>query len=212
MLNVADFNLMCGLFRDNLDLLFTPALDDIDKEKLAVMRTEALALRIGDGNGHNSESKTSHNGKNIEYDLKERVEPVLPKGYDEQKAAPWLVESLTAKVKIDGKQLTNENDSAGVSRMYAVGEVNFADVSCEKGTDNDKDFIVQQFDLCNGNAFPLCTQNCIEERIKEYATGEPLKCKIIIRGTFDEAAKESYKAFVLRCYDDYNIKIKVIDI
>jgi len=32
----------------------------------------------------------------------------------------------------------------------------------------DSKTIVQKFELCRGDAFPLSTQKCIEERLKEY--------------------------------------------
>lgn len=145
-----------------------------DKAALAEMRSESLCLRIGDANGHDSASRTSQNGKEIEFSLdgwKENQDN-LPESLEKKILAgdcrQFKTEVQDAHVFIDGAELDNENDPKGFSRMFAVGEGNFKNVDLELAGGRP----TQKFELENGDAYPLSTQYCILERLKEYNTAK----------------------------------------
>ena len=147
------------------------------QEKLAEMRSEAAALRIGDANGHDTNSRTSQNGKalsftleakTVESDVLREIERKVETGC----CKPFFREIQAADVTVGRTKLNNVNDPDGVSRMYAVGEGNFKSLSCEA---DQTGTILQVFELCDANAFPLSTQNCIKERFGEYATAKPIR-------------------------------------
>jgi hypothetical protein len=175
------------------------------QDKLAQMRTEATILRIGDANGHDELSRTSQNGKEIEFSLekKEATEPLpeaqIQKLKEEKKdgQAEILREVQSADVKVDGEELNNHNDPEGVARMFAVGEGNFQSLRCEVGEDGK---IREVITLCDGDAFPLSTQHCIKERIGEFQTANPMECEVCINlgPGCDEKTIESYTDFAER--------------
>lgn len=145
-----------------------------EAESLAEMRSESLCLRIGDANGHDSHSHTSQNGKEISFNLDawKEVQNNLPADLERKiidgDCSQFKTEVKNARVEIDGKVLDNSNDKSGFSRMFAVGEGNFKDVDL-KNVDGTP---TQRFVLENGDAYPLSTQYCILERLKEYNTAK----------------------------------------
>ena len=171
-----------------------------NQEKLKEMRSEALALRIGDANGHDSKSKTSQNGTTLEFDLndyerhklkysKETIEKIA-------KANPEgrLDEVRGSKVYVDGKEITEMDDKSGLSRAFALGEGNFKSMSYEI-VDNTPCEVIE---LENSDAYPLSTQFCIEERIQELNTAKIEEDKIPERlpGMTDEQYEEKKKELV----------------
>lgn len=185
-----------------------------NQEKLAEMRSEAIVLRIGDANGHDTNSRTAQNGKPIEFTLVEKdvEDKILNEAECKFKTGnykEYFREVQTADVKVGGIELNNTNDPQGVSRMFAVGEGNFKSLSCE--IDNSGS-IIQNFELCDGNAFPLSTQNCIIERIEEYATAKPLKYTPVVKlgNNCSNEVYKSYLAFADRIYRDYKVRMKVV--
>lgn len=79
-----------------------------------------------------------------------------------------MSEVQNANVEINGVRLENSDDTTGFSRMFAVGEGNFKNVDLEM-----VDGIpTQKFELENGDAYPMSTQYCILERLKEYNTAK----------------------------------------
>lgn len=183
------------------------------QEKLAEMRSEALVLRIGDANGHDTNSHTSQNGKAIEFTFEEKaVEDELPSDFESKfengDYEAYFLEIQSADVKVDGAELNNANDPKGISRMFAVGEGNFQSLSCEV---DDNGTIKQNFELCDGDAFPLSTQHCIEERLGEYKTAQPVNYTPVVKlgnNCSDEVYK-SYLAFADRIERDYNVRMEV---
>ena len=174
------------------------------QEKLAQMRSEAVAIRIGDANGHDSESRISQGGKEIAFTLEEKAVSELPlelkKKNGTDTCQPFFEEVQRADVRLDGTELDNNNDPEGFARMFAVGEGNFRSLHC---TMDESGTIEQEFVPCDGNAFPLSTQHCIEERINEYRTASPMQYKITIHvGDCDPSAFRSYLAFAERMEDD----------
>lgn len=184
------------------------------QDKLAEMRSEAIVLRIGDANGHDTNSRTSQTGKSIEFSLEEKpVSDELPSDfeskYEKGEYEDFFLEVQAADVKVDGTELNNVNDPKGFSRMFAVGEGNFQSLSCQI---DESGAIKQNFELCDGNAFPLSTQYCIEERLGEYQTAQPMEYTPVIKlgsNCSDEVYK-SYIAFRQRVKDDYGIRMEVI--
>lgn len=184
-----------------------------NQEKLAAMRSEAIVLRIGDANGHDTNSRTSQTGKSIEFSLKEKtVKDELPSDFESKFENGgyeiYFLEVQAADVKVDGTELNNANDPKGISRMFAVGEGNFQSLNCEVAEDGT---IKQNFELCDGNAFPLSTQYCIEERLGEYKTAQPMSYTPVVKlgGNCSEEAYQSYLAFADRIERDYNVRMEV---
>lgn len=184
------------------------------QEKLAEMRSEAIVLRIGDANGHDANSHTSQNGKVITFSLeKKAVMDELPSDYESKVESgdykEFFLEIQSADVTIDGVELDNTNDPKGYSRMFAVGEGNFQSLSCEV---DENGIIKQNFELCNGNAFPLSTQYCIEERLGEYKTAQPMEYIPVVRLGSDcsDEVYKSYLVFADKIERDYNVRMEVV--
>lgn len=185
-----------------------------NQEKLAEMRSEAISLRIGDANGHDTNSRTSQGGKSIEFTLEAKTvkDEVLKEVENKTKNGnyeAYFREVQAAYVKVGGIELNNANDPKGTARMYAVGEGNFKSLSCDIDESGN---IKQCFELCDGDAFPLSTQKCIEERIGEYETAKPMRYTPVVKLGYNcnDAVYESYKAFARRVKDDYGIRMEVI--
>ncbi len=184
-----------------------------NQEKLAEMRSEAIVLRIGDANGHDTNSRTSQTGKSIEFSLEEKtVKDELPSDFESKfengDYEAYFLEVQAADVKVDGTELNNANDPKGISRMFAVGEGNFQSLNCEVAEDGT---IKQNFELCDGNAFPLSTQHCIEERLGEYKTAQPMSYTPVVKlgSNCSDEVYQSYLAFADRIERDYNVRMEV---
>jgi len=180
-----------------------------NQEKLAEMRSEAIVLRIGDANGHDTNSRTSQNGKAIEFSLEEKaVMDELPSDFENGDYEAYFLEVQAADVKVDGTELNNANDPKGISRMFAVGEGNFQSLSCEI---DDNRTIKQNFELCDGNAFPLSTQHCIKERLDEYKTAQPMNYTPVVKlgKNCSYEVYKSYLAFADIIERDYNVRMEV---
>ena len=163
-------------------------------------RGECLCLRVGDGNGHDEWSRISQNGKEISFDLE---------NYEFAKSdTGWRDEIQRGEVWIDGQLLDNANDSKGFGRMFNLGEGNLKKMSMESGPDGQ---IVQVFEISHINSYPYCTQECIEERLKEFVTApsmiEDYKPVIRFAGKCSEEIQESYEQFCQKMYETYGIEI-----
>ena len=184
------------------------------QEKLAEMRSEAAALRIGDANGHDTNSRTSQNGKALSFTLEAKtveseVLREVERKVETEHCKPFFREVQAADVTVGGIELDNVNDPEGVSRMYAVGEGNFKSLSCKA---DQTGTIRQVFELCDADAFPLSTQNCIKERFGEYATAKPVRYTPVIRlgSDYTKETYDSYRDFARRTKDEYGINLEVI--
>lgn len=173
---------------------------DFDQEKLSEMRTECLCLRVGDGNGHDELSRISQNGKAISFDLENYEFAESDTG--------WRDEITRADVRIDGQMLDNANDPSGFGRMYNLGEGNLKKMSMESGPDGQ---IVQVFEISHINSYPYCTQECIEERLKEFITApsmvENYKPEIRFTGKCSKETRKNYVRFRRAMYRRYGIEI-----
>ncbi len=183
------------------------------QDKLSEIRSEAIVLRIGDANGHDTNSRMSQTGKSIEFTLEQKAlsdEQLndFENKFKKSEYKDFFREVQMADVKVGGIELNNDNDPKGFSRMFAVGEGNFKSLNCKV---DESGAIKQNFELCDGNAFTLSTQYCIEERICEYVTAHPLKFTPVVKlgSNCDKEAYTSYCAFADRIYRDYNIRMEV---
>ena len=183
-----------------------------NQEKLAEMRSEAIVLRIGDANGHDTNSRTSQTGKSIEFNLEQKaVSDELPSDFESKfekgEYDEFFLEVQSADVKVGGTELNNTNDPKGISRMFAVGEGNFQSLNCEV---DENGVIKQNFELCDGNAFPLSTQHCIEERLDEYKTAHPMKYTPVVKlgSNCSDEVYQSYLAFADKIERDYNVRME----
>ena len=184
-----------------------------DSEKQAQMRSEALCLRVGDANGHDSRSRISQNGKRTDFALEDWKLEELPKDLKDAIAkgdyAQFKKEAGYTHVEVDGVETTDENDEDGFGRAFAVGEGNFRTMSME----TDEDGPVEKIVLEDGDAYPLCTQFCIVERLKEFNTAKIEKDIEITRpeGMNDKEFKEYQFQQRARLMDKINFTA-VIDI
>lgn len=143
-------------------------------EVLAQLRSESLALRIGDANGHDSKSDVSQSGKDIKFDLENcevqncEYSAETIKKIEKADRSGLLSEVEHSAVYVDDRLLTNENDEAGISRAFSLGEGNFKSLAFE--VDEGKPSEVIKLENCD--AFPLSTQFCIEERVREISTAK----------------------------------------
>lgn len=240
---VDDFNKADPTERITFDTSFIMNKDgSLKPEVLAELRSESLALRIGDANGHDSKSDVSQSGKDIKFDLQNcelqncEYSAETIKKIEEADGSGLLSEVEHSNVYVGDKLLTNEDDKAGISRAFSLGEGNFKDMSFEL-VEGKPSEIVQ---LENCDAYPLSTQFCIEERIKEINTAKidndyvperlpgmgdedynKLKAECVdqtakidsqiiidLPGASDTALK-SYKNFAARMEQKYNIEVKV---
>ena len=176
---------------------------EFNQEKLSEMRTECLCLRVGDGNGHDELSRVSQNGKEISFDLENYEFAESDKG--------WRDEITRGEVWIDGQMLDNANDLSGFGRMYNLGEGNLKKMSMESGPDGQ---IVQVFEIGHINSYPYCTQECIEERLKEFVTApsmvENYKPEIRFTEKCSKETRKNYVRFRRAMYRRYGIKIEGI--
>ncbi len=173
---------------------------EFNQENLSEMRTECLCLRVGDGNGHDELSRVSQNGKEISFDLENYEFAESDKG--------WRDEITRGEVWIDGQMLDNANDPSGFGRMYNLGEGNLKKMSMESGPDGQ---IVQVFEISHINSYPYCTQECIEERLKEFITApsmvENYKPEIRFTGKCSKETRKNYVRFRRAMYRRYGIEI-----
>jgi len=172
---VDDFNKANPSERITFDTSFIMNEDGSLKPKiLAQLRSESLALRIGDANGHDSKSDVSQSGKDIKFDLRncevqncEYSAETITK-IEEADRSGLLSEVEHSDVYVGDKLLTNKDDESGISRAFSLGEGNFKDLSFAV-VEGKPSEIVQ---LGNCDAYPLSTQFCIEERIREINTAK----------------------------------------
>lgn len=132
------------------------------------------ANQVSHANGHDSKSRTSQNGKEISFSLDDwkKVQNELPEDLrnkiESGDCINFLSEVQNANVEVNGVRLDDSNDKTGFSRMFAVGEGNFKNVDLEM----IDGIPTQKFELENGDAYPMSTQYCILERLKEYNTAK----------------------------------------
>ena len=144
----------------------------LSKSELSKLRSECLCLRIGDANGHDYESRTSQNGKAIDFSLRDwkQTEATMSDKLQKQiifaESSGILMEVGKAKVSIDGKILEKADDPEGIARAFALGEGNLKGLEFLPYGDG----VVEEVTLVDADAYPLSTQFCIEERLKEFNT------------------------------------------
>ncbi len=172
---VDDFNKANPLEQITFDTSFIMNEDgSLKLEVLAELRSESLALRIGDANGHDSKSDVSQSGKDIKFDLQNcelqncEYSAETIKKIEEADRSGLLSEVEHSDVYVGDKLLTNDDDETGISRAFSLGEGNFKRLSFEVNEGKPSE-IVQ---LENCDAYPLSTQFCIEERIREINTAK----------------------------------------
>src|SRR5699024_10864893 len=120
----------------------------------------------------------------------------------------WRDEITRADVRIDGQMLDNANDPKGFGRMYSLGEGNLKKMFMESGPDGH---IVQVVEIGHIKSYPYCTQECIEERLKEFKAApsmiENYKPEIRFTGKCSKETRKKYVRFRRAMYRRYGIKI-----
>ncbi|MBR0061660.1 MAG: hypothetical protein IJP68_09305, partial [Selenomonadaceae bacterium] len=94
--------------------------------------------------------------------------------------------------------LTQGVDTAGYGRMYMSGEGNLS-MSCDYNSATQA--VREVFKVFHGKAFPLSTQNCIEERLGELDTMKkfPVEAHVMIVGDYSKVDKKK----ISRAYSRY---------
>ncbi len=167
---------------------------NFNRETLARSAATIAALRLGDANREAAQFPYTQGGETIEVDFDSYVAP----------AKTWQDEIQRAKIFIindDGIRtslLTQGVDTNGYGRMYMSGEGNLS-MSCTYNPDTQA--IREVFKVLNGKAFPLSTQNCIEERLGELDTMKkfPVEAHIMIVGDYSKVDKKK----ISRAYSRY---------
>lgn len=170
---------------------------NFNRETLARSAATIAALRLGDANREAAQFPYTQGGETIEVDFNSYVSP----------AKTWQDEIQRAKIFIindDGIRtslLTQGVDTAGYGRMYMSGEGNLS-MSCAYNSNTQA--IREVFKVFNGKAFPLSTQNCIEERLGELDTMKnfPVEAHIQIVGDYSKVDKKKIeRAYSRYCRD-----------
>ena len=167
---------------------------NFNRETLARSAATVAALRLGDANREESQFPYTLGGEKIEIDFDSYVTP----------AKTWMDEIQRAKIFIineDGVRtslLSYGVDANGYGRMYMSGEGNLS-MSCAYNPDTQA--IREVFKVLHGKAFPLSTQNCIEDRLGELDTMKkfPVEAHIIIVGNLSKQDKKK----IFRIYSRY---------
>ena len=142
--------------------------EKINNEKF---KYNAAALRLGDAYGHDSSTTKTQSGDY--YDI--NFEPTKELISTEWDVNLWKEEIKDSKLTFYEKGIPigiNEiNDAHGYTRMYQFGEGNIKSMNSKIGENNEFQSVIN---VKSGMAKPLCTQECILERLKELKTTEDL--------------------------------------
>lgn len=181
--------------------------DSISIEKI---KNNATALRFGDAFGHDSSSDKTQNGGRM----------VINPDSANLNAGKWEEEIVGAKLEYYNMSnsaipIGNKNDPSGHTRMYQFGEGNINNMRSQIASNGEYEAIIE---IRNGNSFPLCTQECIRERIKELETAPQFDRTMTIiiysNGSSqknNEFVQNSYNLFVEKAEKEYYpIKFNVI--
>lgn len=180
----------------------------LSQEKMAQMRTQGLCLRVGDANGHNYESLTTQDGKELSFDLEDWTARGAEMSDDFRRhiraADPAFLseEVRTAQVTVDGVPL---GESDVISKAYALGEGNFKSLDFTAADDGTLEEAVT---LVKGDAYPLSTQFCIEERVKEMCSAAT-DSSPAIPTRHEGMSEEDYKKGMKRVMEEFYRQDKV---
>ena len=182
----------------NKQIVFEPNKINIDKFKY-----NAACLRIGDALGHDSSTTKTQSGDF--YDI--QFEPEKPLVHKEWDGNFWKDEikdsTLTFYEKGKAVQIDDSNDPKGFTRMYQFGEGNIESMHSEGNGSEEFNMVVNVKD---GRAKPLCTQECILERLKELQTTDDLfkhSMTININGKYNQEVHRLYESFARENSDAY---------
>lgn len=160
----------------------------------------ATALRLGDAYGHDSSSTKTQSGEHIDNISFGESTPVVNTKWNESAWREEIKNDILALKDKDGNKIRDideEADKDGYTRMFQFGEGNITAMHLQERKGNFETVI----DVKNGNAHPLCTQECIIERLKEMGTAQDLvephefSTTINIYGECDEQHKVLYESF-----------------
>ena len=164
----------------------------IDVEKF---KYNAASLRLGDAYGHDSSSTKTQSGGFYDIDFGEE-EPLVHEKWGEDYWKDEITDSsLVFHENGEAYSVNDSNDPSGFTRMYQFGEGNIASMHSQIGDDGEFQSVI---DVNNGMAKPLCTQECILERLKELKTTNglfPHSTIVNIRGDCDEKHIALYESF-----------------
>lgn len=195
-----------------------------DDGALARVRAESILIRIADACGHDSKSRTTQSGLSLVFDInewdsvsagltEEALDAVRNADY-----AQFSYEVADISFYVGDKPLNSGSHGESYVRAYGMGEGNFKSLDL---VDNDG---VPTLLICleSPDAFPLCTQMCITERILELYTAKLISDDELNSGTFtgdptigirvlvdiagaDELTEESYSHWCEKILDSYGI-------
>ena len=164
----------------------------IDKESF---KYNAAALRLGDAYGHDSSTTKTQSGDYYDIDF-EPTKELTSTIWDDNL---WQEEIKDSKLTFydngEPVSINDTNDPSGYTRMYQFGEGNIESMGSKIGEGNEFQSVI---DVKNGMAKPLCTQECILERLKELKTTNdlfPHSTVININGDCDDNHLNLYQSF-----------------
>jgi hypothetical protein len=173
----------------------TPVTFDRNAIDVEKFKYNAASLRLGDAYGHDSSSTKTQSGGYYDIDFGENDEL----SHEEWGEEFWKDEikgsNLTFHENNDSYGINESNDPSGYTRMYQFGEGNIASMHSRIGSEGEFESVI---DVNSGMAKPLCTQECILERLKELKTADelfPHSTTINLYGECDEKHMALYESF-----------------
>lgn len=165
-----------------------------NRETLAQSASTIAALRIGDANREAANFPYTQTGATIEVDFDSYVSPAKTWHEEIAKAKIFMIDDNGARTSL----LTQGVDVEGFGRMYMSGEGNLS-MSCEFNPKTQN--LREVFIISHGKSFPLCTQNCIDERLGELDTMKkfPVEAHIKIVGDYSTLDRKKIE----RMYNRY---------
>lgn len=182
---------MVGEYATSPDHYFTSV--NFTLEIIEQVKNNATALRLGDAFGHDSSSDRTQNGGRM------KINPYSAN----LDATKWQDEIEKSDLKYYGNgsntQINNRNDPHGTTRMYQFGEGNIRVMKSQVAKNGGFEAVIEVND---GSSFPLCTQECIRERIKEMDTATHLKRTMTII-VHEYASKPQNNGLVKSSYNKF---------
>ena len=173
----------------------TPVTFDRNAIDVEKFKYNAASLRLGDAYGHDSSSTKTQSGGCYDIDFGENDELSHVEWGEEFWKDEIKGSNLTFHENNDSYGINESNDPSGYTRMYQFGEGNIASMHSRIGSEGEFESVI---DVNSGMAKPLCTQECILERLKELKTADelfPHSTTINLYGECDEKHMALYESF-----------------
>ena len=162
-----------------------------NKEKLEVLATESLSLRVGDVSRDSGPDAPAQSGETVHVERKP--------GFDFSSAGSWQEETAGYNVTVGGRPLDYSDKYDRKSIQVHVGEQNIS----ENHTYFNGDKVVHTITVSNGNHAPYCTAEAIKDHFGEFTSAYNIEARIDVKfesnlsdetqAKYDTARNEMYK-------------------